>query len=114
MKRILKYQNPTAAGIVSIPDYKAIRKQKLNLSKYSIPKQTRTGNYYGNVTNELIAANWNPDILKGAFNNTTYNPTDVKTWDAKVPGILQSYIKTQPNLLSQLKDANDTKFVQDW
>lgn len=98
----------------TIPDYAAIRKQKLDMSKYSIPQQHLSGNYYGGVTNDLIVKNWNPDILTEAFKGTSYNPTDTKSWDNKVPEILQTYIKSQPNLVSQLKNVNDSKFGQDW
>ena len=108
---------PTATSTTTnspIPDYAAIRKQKLDMSKYSIPQQHLSGNYYGGVTNDLIVKNWNPDILTGAFKGTSYNPTDTKSWDNKVPEILQTYIKSQPNLVSQLKNVNDSKFGQDW
>ena len=49
------------------------------MSKYSIPQQHLSGNYYGGVTNDLIVKNWNPDILTEAFKGTSYNPTDTKS-----------------------------------
>ena len=97
-----------------IPDYTKLRAEKANMSNYKIPLQHLSGNYYGGVTNELIQKNWNPDILTGAFKGTSYNPTDTKLWDNKVPALLQTYIKGQPNLVAQLKNVNDTKFGQDW
>lgn len=70
------------------------------------PQQPKTGNYYGGVTNELIAKNWDPIILKSAG----LDPAKVGEWGTNVPEILQKYVYSQPNLVSQLKNPENRKF----
>ena len=107
---ILKYQSPTQPiwkkGYVNTlestgVDYNkglVLKKEK----KFSVPAQPKTGNYYGGVTNELIQKNWNPEILQAVG----LDPKDVSKWPSNTPQLLQQYIETKPELISQLHDIS--------
>jgi len=126
---ILKYQNAaqSSMGPLNNPTWKKGYTNTLQntgvdygtglslkaTQQFTVPSQPRTGNYYGGVTNELIQKNWNPEILKAAG----LDPTNVSTWPSNTPQLLQKYIETRPELISQLKDQTSpshNKFGMDW
>lgn len=107
--------NPGYVNTLSTSGLDYLTGLKLKSKKlFSVLQQPRTfGKYYGGVTNELIARNWKPDILKGAG----LDPTKVSQWTIDTPDILQKYIKTRPELYSQLvpeKNSSKDLFGMNW